>query len=508
MNAHTSGALPPAMRNLALLVASLALLVPSASADTILVGDVFVDGFESWTDTFTGTPQAGAPPNWGVLLGFDQQLSESSDGRAGEGATNAGDYTPFLMVNTADVTPSSYNIAARLATVDNDGLGVVFGYQDNDNYFRVGFREQSSGSLGFPVGTSVQKVVGGVVTQIAWDNTATPPINGTPFNVNVFVNGPSGNDWAVGVNNSLVLSGNDADLQPGNYGVLSWGQKHVNSAAPQIGTLVDSIWIASLTLNQATNFANAIPVTWRPLLMTNAEGGQGGQGEDLGNFRQDFRNGTIQDDTNGYEWATSTAPSIDFIGPGVVIDEPGSAGWTDYQMMVRMQNGDNDGIGLLARVADDDSFYRINFAVQDMDAGGQRAPKGMSIQKNDNGVWTELFRDDQDNPLFLFTEDVPFDVKITVVGATIEVQVIDDPDGAANVINYGPIFDGSSPILAGTVGFTNWSNGDAGNGVIFSPYGGDGEVLLIAIPEPSTLALLSMGALAITIGWWRRRRCV
>ena len=505
MNAHTSGATPSAMRKLAVLFAVLALLVPAAAATTIYVEDPFVNGFGSWTDTFSGTPQAGAPPNWGVLLNFDQQLSESSDGRAGDGATNAGDYTPFLMVNTADVTPSSYDLAATLATVDNDGLGVVFGYQDNDNYFRVGFREQSSGSLGFSVGTSVQKVVGGVITQLAWDNTATPPIDGTPFNVNVFVNGPRGNDWAVVVNNTLVLSGNDADLQPGNYGVLSWAQKQVGSAAPQIGSLVDSISITSLTLNQTANFAGAIAMAWRPLLMTNADGAQGGQGEDLGNFRQDFRNGTIQDDSNGYEWATATAPNIDFIGPGVVIDDPDSTGWSNYEMKVRMQNGDNDGIGLLVRVADDDSFYRVNFAVQDMDAAGERPPKGMSIQKNDNGVWSELFRDDQDSPLFLFTEDVPFDVTVTVFDSRIEVQVIDDPDGAANVINYGPIIDGSSPILAGTVGFANFASGDAGNGVIYSRYGGDGQVLLReVIPEPSTFVLF--GLLSVCSLALRRRK--
>jgi hypothetical protein len=277
---------------------------------------------------------------------------------------------------------------------------------------------------------------------------------------------------------------------------------------------VDSISIASLTLNQATNFANAIPVAWRTLQMTNAEGGQGGQGEDLGNFRQDFRNATIQDDTNGYEWGTVTAPNVDFIGPAIVVDEPGSDAFTNYKMKVRLTNLDDDGIGVLVRVQDDDTFYRINFARQGMGTNEDRAPQGMSVQKVKDGVWSELFRDDQDNPLFVFTDrvggdtphdEIPFDLTVRAVGNKLFVQVIDDPDGAANVIDYPVIIDADDPLLSGSVGLTNWGSGDAGNGVIFSAYGGV-EGPLLVVPEPSSLVLLGLGALAAVSMVLRRRR--
>lgn len=490
------------MRSVLALCAVLALVAPGASTGQVLVGDVFTDGFDGWADTFTGTPAVGAGPNWGVLLNFDQALSESSDGRAGDGSgANTGDYTPFLMVNTELTSPATYDLAARLATYDNDGLGIVFGYQDNDNYFRVGFREQSSGSLGFSVGAAVQKVVNGIATQLDWNSSAIPPIDGTPFDVNVSVNNA---DWSISMNGSQVLAGTDPDLQRGKYGVLSWGQKQTGAADFQIGTLVHSIGITSSSVNKTTDFRNAIPTAWRPIIMVNAEGGTGLEGEDRGNFRQDFRNGTIQEDSNGYEWATPTAPNVDFIGPAVVIDEPGSEAWTDYQMKIRMENDDDDGIGLLFRVADDDSFYRINFTLQAIGSNEDRAPQGMSIQKCDNGVWSEVFRDDQDNPLFLFTRGTPFDVTLTILGAGIGVQIIDDPDGAATVIDYATIYDLSSPILAGSVGFTSWGNGDATYGVIYSPYGGYDQVLLQVIPEPSTLALCGLsGVLLLTL---RRRR--
>ena len=479
-----------------------ALLAPRASTAQVLVGDVFRNGFEGWTDTFSGTPAVAPGPNWGVLLGFGQQLSESSDGRAADGTGyNTGDYTPFLMVNTQVTSPATYDLGARLAAYDNDGFGIVFGYQDNNNYFRVGFRQQANGNLGFPVGASVQKVVGGAITQLGWNNAAIPAIDGTPFDVNVSVNGAS---WSVSMNGSQVLSGTDAALQPGRYGIHSWGQRATAAADPKVGVLVDSIGITSSSVNHTTDFSSAVPTAWRPLVMRNANGALGTGGDDKGNFRQDFRNGTIQDDSNGYEWATTTAPNVDFISPAVVVNEPGSASWSDYQMKVRIQNGDNDGAGLLVRVADDDSFYRVNFALEAMGTGTTRCPRGMSIQKYDNGVWSELYRDDQMSPLFLFTEDMPFDVTVNLVGNGIGVQVVNDPNGAATAYSYPLVFDATAPILTGSVGFANWGNGEAANGVIYSRYGGDGLVLLQVIPEPSTLALFGLASV-LSLAFWRRR---
>jgi len=145
---------------------------PPASGQ-VLVNDPFVTGFGGWTDTFTGTPGAGAPPNWGVLLTGTQTLSESADGTTTDGVAD-GMYTPFLMVDTADTTPATYNMSATIGTHDNDGFGLVFGYQDNDNYFRVGMRAQTPGSVGFPDGVSVQKVVDGNITQLATTPTPLP----------------------------------------------------------------------------------------------------------------------------------------------------------------------------------------------------------------------------------------------------------------------------------------------------------------------------------------------
>ena len=212
-----------------------------AAVGDVLVGDPFIDSYNGWVDTYSGTPQAGQQPNWGIHL-RNNTLMESSDGRAGDGTTTGGlgdgKYTPFVMVNTLLGAQSTYNITGRIGSVDNDGFGLVFGFQNNDNYFRVGMRQQASGSVGFPAGLAVQKVVGGVITQIGTDAGFVPNIDGTPHEVDITV---INTRFSIKVDGSTILSGNDADLGAGTYGVMSWAQKQVNSAAPQWGTELHGI---------------------------------------------------------------------------------------------------------------------------------------------------------------------------------------------------------------------------------------------------------------------------
>ena len=500
-----------------------------------LVGNVFVNGYDGWTDMVNQTGDEGTKPNWGVLLTDSQALMECSNGKAAANGSVSGEFYPFMMVNTTYTTPEVYTLSATMGSWDDDGLGMVFGFQDVGNYFRVAFREQGS-DTGHPRATSMQKVVNGVISVVQPKTTTFyPPMDGvTTFNPVLSVDGTTG-DYSLTVNGSLIFSGNDVDLTSsganlaaGHYGTYSWCQKQdtatsasLAAASKERGSLTYSMAVASQTFNKTTTFADIIPVAWRNVNMVNAkgydlwgldEGASVYEGQDFGNFRQDFRDGSILEDSNGFDWATTAAPNVDFIGPAVVIDEEGSDAWTDYEMTVRITARDDEGPGVLVRVQDDDTFYRVNFGRQAMGTNEDHCPIGMSIQKCLDGVWTELFRDDQGvdevtgDPLakFVYTDDhdggpFPFDVKVRVVGDTISVQVTE----GTNVITYDPVVDTTDPILSGTVGLTNWGGGDADNGTSFSAYGGEaGHALLTAIPEPSSLVLLSLLAL---FGLARRR---
>jgi hypothetical protein len=429
------------------------------------------------------------------------------------GATaHAGTYEPDVLVKDTFLAPASYEYSARMRTNDDDIVGIVWNYQDPDNYFRAGIRTQAAGSFGGTQGVSIQKIVGGVLTQIApavvGPGAATPitqpMINSrTPFDMKVVVNGSS---YDLQFNGASIYSGTDADLAAGRkVGFQSWAQLSDADETPDplfYGTEIDSAAVVSGGNTLFSESFAARPLQWRQVVMTNSAGDTATSPSkgDLGNFGIGVNNPWIFQNSNGFRNATG-GTSVDFIGPGVAVDEPGAASFSDYKMQVRLGTNDDDGFGVLVRVQDDDNFYRITFARQAVDAGGTRAPSGMSVQKVRNGVWTELFRDDQMTPLFLYAQAAPgtnptaagfpaFDLSVRAIGNALDIQVIDD---LGNVIDYPLIVDGADPILAGSVGFHTWGQGDNG-GAYYMGYGGQDTPLLVAIPEPATLALALAGA--------------
>jgi hypothetical protein len=518
--------------------------------DTI-VGNVFVTGFDGWSDTNAAPGGWSLPPaaNWGVLLTETENLIEACNTVLGVPGVNppanpgtVPQCDVWKMVNLNYSTPSEYTLSAKIGSWDDDGFGLIFGYQDEGNYYRVSCRAQTGNSLGYASGVSVQKVttVGGVTTytMLGTQNATIAGqlpgkanvTGGVIYDLQVAVSGTtatvkgnfSNTGVPAGTMTTYVGNATDADLPTraaGHYGVQSWAQ-NLGTATKARGTEVQSVTVASTGgLNKTTTFADVMPINWRLLKMYNAAGAQATGTDDSGNFRQDFRNGTIIDDSNSYEWATNTptTANIDFRGQAAVVNETGNGSWTDYEMTTRVKCIDNEGPGVLVRVQDDKTFYRINFAAEPIigDDGSytyQRAPQGLSIQKCDgrggsNPVWTELYRDNQASPLFVYsygaTTVKPFDLKVDVIGNTIKVQVINDPDGAATVIDYPTVTDASSPILSGSVALANWGGGGVSSGPTYSPYGGQaGHALLTYIPEPSMLALLAL----LALGWLGRRR--
>lgn len=531
----------------------------SSHANHVLVGNPFISSYENWVDPLPSpflTAPAGVDPapvlgrggNWRISL-HNPTLMETSDlippGNNPAAGNNNGSFVPSLLIQDAFVTPSTYDLNARLYSSDDDGFGVVFGYQDTDNYFRVLLRGQDNGNLGATTGLSIQKVVGGVATQINPNGTGEgfrlygdPPVF-TPFDTRALQDvavSVAGNDYEVFVaganDDNAIWSGSDTDLQAGKVGVFSWAQRNRTGNQPHWGTELESISVSDdsgVLYNGA--FTN-IPVQWRPLYMANSNGARTNDppstptviiGDDRGNFGLDLNNPWILQQTNGYEWATPDAPKVDFIGPAVVVDEPGSENFADYEMNVRLGAVDDDGIGVLVRVQDDDNFYRLNFTNQrnDLPAGtpDQRTPQGLSIQKVQNGAWSEIWSDDPSNPLFVHaigggtsppnpapdpgtvqsvtpatnppeTTLPMFDLQVRMVGNTFDIQVIDH---LGNVIDYPLITDSNNPLLTGTVGLATWGNEYS----YFMAHGGGNGPLLTHIPEPTTIALALLAGLGL-----------
>ena len=486
------------------------------AAGQVLVGNPFTHTTQGWVDAYP-TARRG---NWRLNLLEPTLMDTNNANPPTSGATtNAGTYEPDVLVKDTFLAPDTYEFTARMRTNDDDIIGIVWNYQDPDNYFRAGIRTQAAGSFGGTQGVSIQKIVGGVLTQIApavvGPGAATPitqaMINDrTPFDMKVVVNGTN---YDLQVNGASIYSGTDADLVAGRkIGFQSWAQISDTDENPDplfYGTEIESATVAAGGNTLFSETFAARPNMWRQVVMTNSAGDTATSPTkgDLGNFGIGINNPWIFQNSNGFR--NATGGSVDFIGPGVAIDDPGAKSLSDYKMQVRLGTNDDDGIGVLVRVQDDDNFYRITFAKQAVDAGGTRAPSGLSVQKVRNGVWTELFRDNQTTPLFTYpqaaanatpsTAGFPtFDLTVLAIGNTLDIQVIDN---LGNVIDYPLIVDGADPLLTGSVGFHTWGLGDNG-GAYFMAYGGQSTPLLAAIPEPATWLLAVAAAAAADL---RRR---
>jgi hypothetical protein len=470
-------------------------LIPATTSAQILVGNPFVHDYTGWVEAFPPPTRLG---NWRLNL-LEPTLMNTNNANPptpdSPAVAHTGIYEPDVLVQNNFLAPAAYTYSATMRSSDDDIMGIVWNYQDPNNYFRVGLRQQASGNFGGTQGISVQKIVNGTLTQLI---PSTPmPGNASPittammdnreaFNLSVAINGTS---YEVFFNGASIASGVDADLAAGRkVGFQSWAQAARSATINRFyGTEVDSLSVTSgsNTLYSET-FNRRPPTQWRQVVMTAADGFNAfspmGSRELLGNFGLDINDQWIQQDSNGFRNATTS--NIDFIGPGIVVNDPGSTAWTNYQMQVRMGAADNDGMGVLMRAQDDNNFYRITFTNEATGGGGTRAPRGMTVHKVRNGTWTELYRDDT-APLFVYPANAVgttpsstgfnmFDLTVGAVGNSLKIQVRDQN---GNVINYPVIVDNSDPILSGSAGFQTWGTED----VYYLGYGGSDAPLITAL---------------------------
>ena len=110
-----------------LVLAALLAAITPVTAQTLLEEN-FSSGFEEWTvvhppGAFNGSTR------WQVGAGGDS-LFENSNVRAPDSAG--------MLINDAK-TGENYTYKALLMSGDDDGIGLVFGYKDSANFYRIIF---------------------------------------------------------------------------------------------------------------------------------------------------------------------------------------------------------------------------------------------------------------------------------------------------------------------------------------------------------------------------------
>jgi hypothetical protein len=416
-----------------------------------LFEDDFNRGFPGWTAV---TPSTGiyldGPLRWeyDIINGaFVEQSNLYTDS-----ATYSQSATAPMLINDT-LTAINFTYTARLTAGDDDGFGLIFGFQDENNFYRVTFARQNTRAAGFPwVGWSVDRKVNGVTQNLfgagtpAYTLTFTNKANQS-FDVTIDVNTANqmtltvvDNPTGTPTTYPLVTSQTMPSAANGRVGIFTWG---MSGGTPR------GFRIQNLSLTPAGLAGNPNGLTdWTPVLPPRAVGSSTaitgssfwsltvGENGPLGTLEE------IGDCFGGND----AAGQMDFTGPALVA---GDDTWTNYVVAARIIPRDDDAHGLLLRYKNTTNFYRIALRSQVSTLG---PPPGLSIQKNVNRTYMEIYRD---NPVkYNPVSNVPYDLVAQIAANALDIVVVSDPEGAAQVYTYGPF--NVTGVNSGKIGLLSW----------------------------------------------------
>lgn len=405
------------------------LLAPPAAQSAILFADDFNQGLPGWTAVKPRGVYWNGPLRWEYDLVYQAIVERSNI------------YTDYPMISPSAVAPmlingavaqAPFTYSARMTAGDTDAFGLVFGYQNETNFYRLYFSQLSR--AGFPYrGCTVDRKTNGVWSTLTVPSTAFLYTAGRAFDVT----------FTVDVSNRMTVQIVDDPLGAatpyapirnlalptapnGKVGVMTWG---MGSYYPR------GFRIQNLALSPTGLQGNLYGLTnWTPVVPPRANGSTaltGGLGEPSWFFSADERGpgGTLTEDSDS-DSGRNGANQIDFTGPAIVAGDPD---WRHYVVAARILPHDVQGQGLLLRYQNPSNFCRIALCSPIYDV----LPGGLSVQTCVDRVYTEIYRD---NPVkYDPPRNKPYDLVAQIATNTLNVLLVADPDGPApQVYTYGP----------------------------------------------------------------------
>ncbi len=360
--------------------------------DRFALGDM-----SAWSIVDEGTNSA--PSNWTIAGGT---LRQSSNIHSLPTDAAHPDKKGSQIV-AGDPTWTDVVLAADLQALDDDAIGVVFRYQDTDNYYRFSMdRERSYRRL--------VKNVGGTFTVLWEDDVAYE--SGRTYRLTVVMLGSTLRGYIDDVPVFLV---EDADLAAGRIGLYVWANQDARFSNVQVYP-VDRLfedWLLD------EDFGVEVPGRWQFV----DDGDQGGPSAWA------FSGGELQQTSN--IWG-GTLDAAEAGKPGTHA-LTGEETWTDYRVTVRLISDDNDAIGLVFRYLDEDNHYRFSM---------DRERSYRRLIKRVGGAVTVLWEDSeryvQGRPYLVTVDCIGHQLAVYVDG--VELVTLEDadlPSGGAGLYCWG-----------------------------------------------------------------------
>jgi hypothetical protein len=177
---------------------------PPPPGTQILSQDFSVNSFAGWSFVDEGT--ISAPSKWRIVSGELVQQSNIRDAGTANDVPKLGTY----LLYEDGLGWTDYKARFRLRSTDDDGLGLMFRFIDNDNWYRFSWDAQLKQRR-------LVKKAGGVYTLLAADSV--PYVLGQNYQVEVVAQGSQLEVWVDG---ARIFQVTDASLPRGSVAFYTW----------------------------------------------------------------------------------------------------------------------------------------------------------------------------------------------------------------------------------------------------------------------------------------------
>jgi Domain of Unknown Function (DUF1080) len=272
---------------------------------------------------------------------------------------------------------SDYRVSMKMRSQDNDRLGVMFRYQDTENYYRLSLHGQASYRR-------LEKRVGGVFKTLAEDMVAYKV--GQTYALQVVAQGSS---LKILIDGKTIFSVVDSSFSDGTIALYSF----LNAGSWFDDVVVEELPTGKVLLSD--NFNDRDHVGWTIVDEAENSGSSSEWSAATGALVQSSNSGS--GNTNGIgTYALFTRGS-----------------WQDYRLKSKMRSADNDRIGLLFRFQDIENHYRFWW---DEESAGRR------LVKREKGVLKVLAKDSVP-----YIAGKNYQVEIIAQGSSLKVNVDGKP---------------------------------------------------------------------------------
>jgi hypothetical protein len=444
----------------------LTLLAPRAYATPaeLLFEDDFTQGIPGWTavQPSGATDWYDGPMLWQYDINSTWIWENSniySDGAAYSWTRSAA-----MLINDTVAAASNFTYTVRMRAADNDACGLIWGYQDENNFYRLTFAQQADRTNWPFAGWDVDRMVNGAAVDLFGKGNTIDPYVPFTYGLDRFfdvivgmtnglfsltvVDDPTN---TVPTTNKLVVSKLLPAAVAGKVGVFTWGQAvTLGDGLPSVGVRFHSVSLLPTPLAGTTN---PMAGTWTSIVTPRGANGATNL-TPIWALMLDENGSTsrLREASGTYFSADNVAAcSTNFAACSIVAGD--AQNWSNYVFSARCIPADDDGWGLLVRYTNPTNWYRIAFRRQDSLAGCKR---GMSIQRCVNGVFNQVMSDTTAFPYTFPSVNTPADVYVAAIGNQLQVLVVANPAAAsATFYSYGPYTDAS--LIKGKIGLFAWA---------------------------------------------------